>query len=71
MMSHKRNGSFWHLASIRTDPPNGRYWGHSGHWPELALIDSVAIDPQRTLSFAERLNTIESIAHFIDFAALR
>ena len=33
---------FWHLASIRTDPPNGRYWGHSGHWPELALIDSVA-----------------------------
>jgi hypothetical protein len=29
---------------------NGRYWRHSGHWPTLALIASVAIDPERTSS---------------------
>jgi hypothetical protein len=44
-----RNCREWHLASIRTDAVNGRYWRHSGHWSALALNASVAIDPKQTL----------------------
>jgi hypothetical protein len=40
----------WHKADNRGTAKMGRYWGHSGHWPELALIDSVANDPTATLA---------------------
>jgi hypothetical protein len=42
------NVAYWHFASIRTRALNGRYWGKSGHWPELALNASVANDPTAT-----------------------
>ena len=35
-------GRDWHLALIRTDALNGRYWGHSGHWSALAWNALVA-----------------------------
>ena len=38
----------WHIASIRTDALNGRYWSHSGHWWALARNGAVANDPKRT-----------------------
>jgi hypothetical protein len=40
---------------------NGRYRRHSGHWPEQALNDSVANDPQRTCRDYRLLNDIERL----------
>jgi hypothetical protein len=37
-------------ASFRCTAKFGRYWRHSRHWPTLALIASVAIDPTATLA---------------------
>jgi hypothetical protein len=41
--------AFWHFASFAAPQYFGSYWRHSGHWPTLALIASVAIDPTATL----------------------
>ena len=35
---------FWDLASIQAHASNGRFRGHSGHWPALVLKGSVVND---------------------------
>src|ERR1035437_9428167 len=39
---------FWHIADKRTQPSNGRYWGHSGQSWSLACVGYDAIDPYAT-----------------------
>jgi hypothetical protein len=43
-------GRKWQVTDKRTQPPNGRFWVHSGHWSRLKQNASVAIDPSATLS---------------------
>jgi hypothetical protein len=44
------NVAYWHLADKRTQPSNGRYWGHSGQNWSLACVGYDAIDPSATLA---------------------
>ena len=43
-----RHISTLHFASFAATHHFGRYWVHSGHWPELALNGSLANDPNQS-----------------------